>query len=93
MLVGHLVALRAAVGLLWATELQEGRLEVGEGSFDEGVAVFEMDEQMMPERMFREDFRIAEDDQAVFGTGEGDVQPTWVAQEADALMVVGTNAG
>src|SRR6266536_202937 len=43
--------------------------------------------------MFGEDFWIAEDDQAVFGTGEGNVQSTWVAQEANALMIVRANAG
>ena len=68
--------------------MQEGGLEVGERSFYEGVAIFEMDKQVVPERMFGEDFWIAEDDQAVFGTGEGDVQSTWVAQEANALMIV-----
>lgn len=72
-LVGHLVALGSAVRGLGSAELEERDLEVVEGTFDEGVALLEVQEEVVPEWVLAEDLRVAKDDQTVLGTGEGDV--------------------
>jgi hypothetical protein len=38
-----------------------------------------------------EDFGVSDNDDAVFGPGEGDVEPAGVVEEANALVLVGAN--
>lgn len=89
--VCHLMALWSAVAHLWSRELNQALLQVAERSFNQTMLRFVVLEEMVPKGMLAQNLWISQDDDTVFGTSQGDVQTTGIVQEANTLMVVGTD--
>mmetsp|Transcript_13258 Transcript_13258/g.43698 ORF Transcript_13258/g.43698 Transcript_13258/m.43698 type:complete len:268 (-) Transcript_13258:1300-2103(-) len=85
---------RPVVPLLRAGERDEALLEVRERAFDVGFDVLlDVDEQLVPQRLLREHFRVANHDEAVTSACHRHVQAARVVQEADSRVFVRANAG
>mmetsp|Transcript_35643 Transcript_35643/g.84468 ORF Transcript_35643/g.84468 Transcript_35643/m.84468 type:complete len:405 (-) Transcript_35643:1640-2854(-) len=67
-------------------------LEAAEGALDKAVVLLVVRQERVPDRLPREHLRVPEDDDAVLGSGQGDVQAPWVVQETDPLVLVRPDA-
>lgn len=68
-----------------AWKADHGLLQVVNRSFYKALSVLEVGEQGVPKRVASEQARVADNDDAIAGAGEGDVETTRVSQEADSL--------
>ena len=79
--------------LLRGREAEEGGAEIGNSALDEGIVGFEVVEEVVPKAVLVEDLGVPEDDHAVLGPGDGDVEAPGVLEEADAGPLVGPHTG
>ena len=54
--------------------------------------LLEVVEKTVPKRMSGEDLRIPDDDKTLLRTRNGDIQPPWVVEETNTVVIVRTNA-
>src|SRR5947209_15027132 len=67
-------------------------LQVRQWALYQTIALFEMQQKVMPQRMLRQNFGVAQNDKTIFGSRHGHIQAPWIAQEANALVVVRSHA-
>ena len=79
-------------GLAGLREGDHGVLEAAEGALDQAVVLLVVREELVPDGLLGEDLGVPEDDDAVLCAREGDVEAAGVAEEADALVLVGAHA-
>lgn len=88
-----LAGIESVDNLLRLRELNHRLLQVVQASLDQNLLLLVEVQQIVPQRLLAEHFRVADDDDAVLGASEGNVQATRIVQEADALVLVGADAG
>ena len=70
---------------LWLGQLLHGLLQVGQGTLNQALVLLEVVEQHVPEGLPAEDLGVPQDDQAILGTSQGNIEPPGVTEKADAL--------
>lgn len=77
---------------LWFGKLHHRFLKIVQCSFDQNTILFVEMEQMVPNGLLGQHFRIANDNNAVTGPRQSHVQAARIVQETDALVLVRTYA-
>ena len=67
-------------------ELLHGLLEVAQGAFHQALVLLEVVQQHIPQGLLGKHFRVAQDDQAILGSGKGYIQTPGVTQETNTLQ-------
>lgn len=74
--------------LLGLAELDHAFFEVVQRSFDQYVLLFVVREQMVPQQLLGQHFRVANYYHSIFGSSESDIQTSWIVQETNTLMLI-----
>ncbi len=88
---GHVVHSRVAEAAR-LRKAHAAELEVVERALRQDAVLLVVHQQVVPERVARQNLGVAHDDHAVLGARECYVEPTWVVEEADALLLAGAHA-
>ena len=78
--------------LLGLAKLNGGLLQITEGPLDETLQLFVVDEEVVPEGLLGEHLRIPQQHHPVFCTRQRHVEPTWVVEKPDSLLLVASDA-
>lgn len=68
-------------------ELLHGLLQVAEGPFHQALVLLEVVQQHIPQWLLRQDLRVAQNDYAILGSGQGYIQTPRVTEKPYALQV------
>lgn len=71
-------------------ELLHGLLEVAEGPLHKALVVLEVVQQHIPQRLLGQHLGVAQDDDAILGPGQSNVETPGVTQETNSLQKVFT---
>ena len=74
-------------------ELHEALLEVGERPLHQAPVLLVVVQQVVPERLLGQHLGIAHHDDRIFGARERHIEAPGIGEEADALVLVGADAG